>query len=99
METIHSPKRRLELELHGTKSQKASVIDTAVKASQKTVFFYHQLHRSVDRLINRNSMVTQLWNLITVRNPEDGDDTFSETSVRTRPEWHEAPEVIYNKRR
>jgi hypothetical protein len=30
-----------ELELHGTKSQKASVIDTAVKASQKTVIFDH----------------------------------------------------------
>jgi hypothetical protein len=28
-----------ELELHGTKPQKASVIDTAVKASQKTAIF------------------------------------------------------------
>jgi hypothetical protein len=30
METIRSPKRRFELELHGAKSQKASIIDTAV---------------------------------------------------------------------
>jgi hypothetical protein len=29
------------LELHGKKYQKASVIDTAVKASQKTAFLYH----------------------------------------------------------
>jgi hypothetical protein len=39
MEAICSPKRRLELELHYIKSQKVSVIDTAVDASQKTVFF------------------------------------------------------------
>jgi mevalonate kinase len=31
----------IELELHGTKAQKASIIDTAVKVSQKTVFFDH----------------------------------------------------------
>jgi hypothetical protein len=30
-----------EIELHATKSQKASTDDTAVKASQKTVFFDH----------------------------------------------------------
>jgi hypothetical protein len=31
----------IELESHGTNSHKASVIGTAVKASQKTVFFDH----------------------------------------------------------
>jgi hypothetical protein len=39
MEMIHSLKRRFELVLHGTKSQKTPLIDTALKASQKTVFF------------------------------------------------------------
>jgi hypothetical protein len=29
---------------HGTKSQKASVIDAALKASQKTMFFNHKKH-------------------------------------------------------
>jgi hypothetical protein len=33
-----SPKRRFELELNDTKSQNASIIDTAVKASQRRVF-------------------------------------------------------------
>jgi hypothetical protein len=35
MEAVHSPKRCAELVLHGAKSQKASVIRSAVKASQK----------------------------------------------------------------
>jgi hypothetical protein len=34
MEMIRSPKRRFEQELHDTNSQKASVIDNAMKASQ-----------------------------------------------------------------
>jgi hypothetical protein len=42
METIYSLKSEFEPELHGTKSQKESVIDTAVKASKKTVFFDHK---------------------------------------------------------
>jgi hypothetical protein len=29
-ETIRSPERRFELQLHGAKSQKASIIDTAL---------------------------------------------------------------------
>jgi hypothetical protein len=37
-----SPKRPFELELHDSKSQKASIIDTAMKVSQKTVFFDHK---------------------------------------------------------
>jgi hypothetical protein len=43
METIRSPKRRFELKLHGTKSQKASIIDTTMKAFQRTVFFDHNV--------------------------------------------------------
>jgi hypothetical protein len=34
-------KMSIELDVHGMKSQKASIIDTAVKASQKMVFFDH----------------------------------------------------------
>jgi hypothetical protein len=33
---------RVELELHSIKTQKASVTDTAVKASLKTAFFDHK---------------------------------------------------------
>jgi hypothetical protein len=39
MEMIYPPKCWVELVLHNKKSQKASIIDTAMKASQKTVFF------------------------------------------------------------
>jgi hypothetical protein len=42
MEAICSQKGRFELELHGTKLQKASIIGTAVKAFQRTVFFNHK---------------------------------------------------------
>jgi hypothetical protein len=42
MEAILSAKRRFETELYGTKSQNACIIDTAVKASQRTVFFDHK---------------------------------------------------------
>jgi hypothetical protein len=42
METILSPKRRFELELQGTKSQKVPSVDTAVEASQTTDFSDHQ---------------------------------------------------------
>jgi hypothetical protein len=41
METVRSSKRRLEIVLHGTKPQKTPIIDTAVKASHKTVFLEH----------------------------------------------------------
>jgi hypothetical protein len=41
LETIGSPKRRFELVLHSTKSQKTYLIDTAMKASQKTVVFQY----------------------------------------------------------
>jgi hypothetical protein len=96
METIRSPKHQFKLERHGTKAQKASVIDTAVKAFQRTVFFNDKLYPSMERLSNSDSMVTQLWNTITLRNPEDGDNTFSKTSVRTRATQYKVPEDIYN---
>jgi hypothetical protein len=57
-------------------------IDTAVKPSQKTVFFDLTWYPSVERLFNSDSMETKLWSPITVRNHEYGD-TFSETSVLT----------------
>jgi hypothetical protein len=38
----------------------------------------------------------KLWNSITLRSPEDGDDTFSETSVSTRATRYEVPGGIYN---
>jgi hypothetical protein len=82
METIPSPKRRFERELHGTKSQKASIIDTAVKASHRTGCFENKLYPSLDWLTDRDSAVTQLWNPIILRNHEYGENTFSETSVR-----------------
>jgi hypothetical protein len=44
MEKILPPKRRFNLELHSTKSQKASIIDIAVNASQKTVFFGNKFY-------------------------------------------------------
>jgi hypothetical protein len=36
METLRSPNRRVEPVLHGSKSMKTALIDTAVKALQKT---------------------------------------------------------------
>jgi hypothetical protein len=68
-----------QLELHSTKSQKASIIDTAVK----NVFspYLVSLYGDTDE---QSFQVTQLWNPITLRNPKVGGDMFSETSVLTR---------------
>jgi hypothetical protein len=41
-------------------------------------------------------MATQLWNPITLRIPEDGNDVFSEITVRTRATRYKVPEYIYN---
>jgi hypothetical protein len=49
----------------------------------------------MDRLINADFTVTQLWNPITLSNPEDGGDMFSETLVLTRATWYKVPEGIY----
>jgi hypothetical protein len=46
--------------------------------------------------INSDSTVSQLWKIISLRNPEDGDDTFSETAVRTGATRYKVPEGIYN---
>jgi hypothetical protein len=81
---------------HGTKSQKTPIIDIAIKASQRTVFFGHKLHPSTERLSDIDSMVTPLWNLLTMRNLEDEDNTFSETSVRTRASRYEDLKGIHN---
>jgi hypothetical protein len=75
---------------------RASAIDTAMKASQKTVFFDHELYSSVEMLISSDSTVTQLWNPITLRNPDDGGDMFSEMSVLARATQYRVPEFICN---
>jgi hypothetical protein len=48
-----------QIVLHWTKSQKASIIDTTMKASQRTVFFDHKLYPSMERLIN--SVTMESW--------------------------------------
>jgi hypothetical protein len=57
MVTISSPKCWYELELYGTKYQKASIIDTAVKTFQRIEFFDHKLHPSKKMLSNTGSSV------------------------------------------
>jgi hypothetical protein len=51
----------------------------------------------MEKQINGDSTVTQLWNPISLRNPEDAGDVFSETSVLTRAARYKAPEGIYNR--
>jgi hypothetical protein len=71
MGTARLPKRRVELVLHGAKSMQTSLIDTAVEARQRTMVFQHCTE------------VIQLWKSIKhLKNPEDGNSTFSETSGR-----------------
>jgi hypothetical protein len=48
---------------------------------------------------NSVSTVIQLWKPINLRNPEDGDDTFYETSVRSSPIWYKDPEGIFSRLR
>jgi hypothetical protein len=48
------------------------------------------------RLINSDFTVTQVWDSHTLRNTEDGDDMFSNTSVPTRATRWKVPEDIYN---
>jgi hypothetical protein len=47
----------------------------------------------VERLIDSDCTVPQLWAPITLRNPEDGGDMFSETSVRTRATRYKDPKA------
>jgi hypothetical protein len=91
-----SLKRRFELMLHGEKFQKSSLIGTAVNASPKRVSFEHWLYASLEILCNTVSTVTQLWKSANLRNPEGGDDEFSETSVQTRITRHKVWEGIFN---
>jgi hypothetical protein len=48
------------------------------------------------RLSNGVSMIIQLWKPINLRNPEDGDDTFPETSVQASVTWYKVPEDTFN---
>jgi hypothetical protein len=50
----------------------------------------------MERLISSDYAVTDLWNPITLSNPEDGDDIFSETSVLTTATRYIVPEDTYN---
>jgi hypothetical protein len=43
------------------------------------VFFDNKFYPFVERMVNSDSAVKQLWNPIIRRNPEDGDVTFPET--------------------
>jgi hypothetical protein len=96
METICSPERWFEREVHGSKTQKVSIVDATVNSSKKILFFDHKQYLSMERLNNCDSMVTRVWNPINLRKPEDGDDAFPETSVRTRATRLKTPEGIYS---
>jgi hypothetical protein len=50
----------------------------------------------VERLINSDSTITQLWSPITLRNPEDGGDTISKTLVLTTAIQYKVPEDIHH---
>jgi hypothetical protein len=50
----------------------------------------------MERLVNNDSTVTQMWNPISLRAPVDGDDMFSETLVHMRATQYKAPEDICN---
>jgi hypothetical protein len=50
----------------------------------------------MERLTSSDSTVIQVWNPITLRNPEDGDNMFSETSVLATATWYKVSESIYN---
>jgi hypothetical protein len=52
----------------------------------------HKRYPSMERLINSDSTVTQLWNPITLKNPEGGGDMFSETSTLTTAIRYKVPE-------
>jgi hypothetical protein len=47
----------------------------------------------MEKLSNIVPTVMHLWKPIILRNPEDGDDTFSETSVRTSAACYKVPEA------
>jgi hypothetical protein len=96
MEAIWSPKRRFELDLHGAKSRKASITDTAVNVSQRTGFFDPSFYPSMERLIKSDFTATQLCGPIALRNPEDEYDMVSDTSVLNSVTRYKIPESICN---
>jgi hypothetical protein len=49
----------------------------------------------MEKLMNSDSTVMQLWNPITPRNSEDEGDMFSEMLVLTRVTWYKATEDLY----
>jgi hypothetical protein len=51
----------------------------------------------MERLINSDFTITQQWSPVTLSNPEDGGEMFSETSVLTIATGYKVPEVIYTK--
>jgi hypothetical protein len=71
------------------------IIDTSVKASHKTMFFDYKYFPSMERLINNDSTLTQLWDSITIRNHEFGGDMLFETSVPSTATLYKVPENIY----
>jgi hypothetical protein len=75
-------------------AQKTFIIDTAVKTSQKAVFFDLTYFPS-KKEIKCDSTVTGLWNPITLRNPEFGGDTSSEASVINRGTRYTVPGDTY----
>jgi hypothetical protein len=50
----------------------------------------------MQRLINSDSTAIELWRPINLRTPEDGNSTFSETSVRNSATWYKVPEDTFN---
>jgi hypothetical protein len=50
----------------------------------------------MERPINSDFTITQLWNHVTIKSPEDEEDTFSETSDSSRTTRYKVTEYIYN---
>jgi hypothetical protein len=50
----------------------------------------------MEGLSNGICTVIQLWKPINVKNPEDGDDTCSETSDRTSAKRHKVPDGVFS---
>jgi hypothetical protein len=61
VEACHPEERWFELELHGIKSQKTSIIDIAVRAFRKTVFFDRNTRFEVFTAVTMKNGV--FWNI------------------------------------